>query len=569
MLHSDDYSSLNPGFWVAYVGPFDDVGGATAAVGELAGAGYTGAYPRCIGTDAECRLAEPRATIRGCRTPPLRFAPPSTPTSTLRRQIEAGDATWLDLAAFFTDDAVYVDPAWGRVQGIDEIRSFFVESMRGLEDWRFPIRFTAIEGDEVVTVWDQVLPGERPDGRPYRQTGVSLLQYAGDGRFCFEEDLLNMTHVLEDLAASGWRPGPGFVSPPASPNRDVSRPHRRVSAMRTTGRRRLDRILLAVGAVVGGGIVAIGGAVGDGERIPQMWVGAELSAEGGTQVTEAIDYDFGLVPKHGIFRTIPGLAFDSVVTVASATAPDDIAGFTPVFIDGEPGMEVKVGDPNTTITGRHRYVLDYELPRDVLLDAADTLAWDAVGTKWTVTIQRAEIHIVAPWELEDATCHVGTAGSDRRLRAPRGRAGAPRDRGRGPRSRRGRHRPRRAGRGARRHAERPPASDDGAARSGRRPAAARRRGRHRRPGRRADHLDRSSAAQGGSASAPAASPTRPSPAAAPDQRGPARRGRPGRDGHHRLRAAHRAHPGAGRPAPRRARAARAQGGLADPGRHRR
>src|SRR5688572_23774886 len=86
----------------------------------------------------------------------------------LRRQIDAGDATWVDLSRFFTDDAVYIDPAWGRVEGLDEIRAFFVESMRGLEDWRFPIRFTAIEGDDVVTVWDQVLPGERPDGRPYR-----------------------------------------------------------------------------------------------------------------------------------------------------------------------------------------------------------------------------------------------------------------------------------------------------------------------------------------------------------------------------------------------------------------
>ena len=54
VLHSDDYSSLEPGFWVAYVGPFDDVGGAQAAVGELQGAGYTAAYPRCVGTDEEC-----------------------------------------------------------------------------------------------------------------------------------------------------------------------------------------------------------------------------------------------------------------------------------------------------------------------------------------------------------------------------------------------------------------------------------------------------------------------------------------------------------------------------------
>jgi ketosteroid isomerase-like protein len=137
----------------------------------------------------------------------------------LRASIEAGDSTWVDLARFFTDDAVYIDPAWGRIQGLDEIRSFLVESMRGLEDWRFPIRQVAIEGDDVVTVWDQVLPGTRPDGRPFQQTGVSMLRYAGDGRFSFEEDLLNMAHVLEDLAESGWRPGPGFVAPPPNPPR--------------------------------------------------------------------------------------------------------------------------------------------------------------------------------------------------------------------------------------------------------------------------------------------------------------------------------------------------------------
>jgi hypothetical protein len=54
VLHSDDYTSLEPGFWVAYVGPFDDVGGAQAAVGELQSAGYTASYPRCVGTDEEC-----------------------------------------------------------------------------------------------------------------------------------------------------------------------------------------------------------------------------------------------------------------------------------------------------------------------------------------------------------------------------------------------------------------------------------------------------------------------------------------------------------------------------------
>jgi len=54
VLRSDDHTSLEPGFWVSYVGPFDDVAGAQAAVGELQAAGYTAAYARCVGTAEEC-----------------------------------------------------------------------------------------------------------------------------------------------------------------------------------------------------------------------------------------------------------------------------------------------------------------------------------------------------------------------------------------------------------------------------------------------------------------------------------------------------------------------------------
>jgi hypothetical protein len=136
----------------------------------------------------------------------------------VREQIERGEATWTDLAQFFTDDIVYIDPAWGRVTGIDAVREFMVESMTGLEDWRFPVDFTAIDGDNVVVKWRQILPSG------HEQSGLSTLVYAGDGRFRYDEDLLNMTHVLEDLAASGWRPRPGFSAPPAAPNRDFSVP---------------------------------------------------------------------------------------------------------------------------------------------------------------------------------------------------------------------------------------------------------------------------------------------------------------------------------------------------------
>jgi len=140
----------------------------------------------------------------------------------VRDQIDKGEKDWWDLADLFTDDAVYIDPAWGRVQGVEEIRTFMKESMAGLDDWTFPIEFCAIEGDDVVIKWTQFTPGTRADGTPCQQSGISRLIYAGDGKFSYEEDLLNMTHVLEDLAAAGWTPPEGFNMPPRDPDRDFS-----------------------------------------------------------------------------------------------------------------------------------------------------------------------------------------------------------------------------------------------------------------------------------------------------------------------------------------------------------
>ena len=98
--------------------------------------------------------------------------------------------------------------------------------MVGLESWKFPTEYFMIEGDTVVVKWQQVLPGTRADGRPFAQSGYSTLVYAGGGKFCYEEDLLNMAHVMEDVAESGFRFSRDMGAPPKHPNRDFSRPDR-------------------------------------------------------------------------------------------------------------------------------------------------------------------------------------------------------------------------------------------------------------------------------------------------------------------------------------------------------
>jgi ketosteroid isomerase-like protein len=136
-----------------------------------------------------------------------------------RSRCERGELGWDALADFFTEDAVFVDPAWGRVRGRGAIRRFLVESMSGLEGWTFPREWTAIEGERLVSGWQNRLPGRRSDGSFYQAPGISSLIYAGGGRFSLEEDVLNMVHVLELIRESGWRPGPGFTPPPPRPPR--------------------------------------------------------------------------------------------------------------------------------------------------------------------------------------------------------------------------------------------------------------------------------------------------------------------------------------------------------------
>lgn len=139
-----------------------------------------------------------------------------------RDEINAGVGGWDRLAEFFTEDAVFVDPAWGRVEGRDEmLATVFGPAMAGLDDWTYPTDFYAIADDTVVIKWRQQIPGS--DGHVHEQSGCSTLVYAGDGRFSYEEDLLNMAHVLEDMKASGWLPTGPMNVPPANPDRNFSR----------------------------------------------------------------------------------------------------------------------------------------------------------------------------------------------------------------------------------------------------------------------------------------------------------------------------------------------------------
>jgi hypothetical protein len=137
----------------------------------------------------------------------------------VRTRIEREGSDWGEMAECFTEDAVFCDCAWGRVEGRANIAAWIRTAMVGV-DTENPIDFWAVDGPRVLIKWRQVFPGRKPDGGLWQQSALTTLIYAGGGLFRYEEDIMNVAHCLEDVVASGWQPGPGFTAPPDHPDRN-------------------------------------------------------------------------------------------------------------------------------------------------------------------------------------------------------------------------------------------------------------------------------------------------------------------------------------------------------------
>ncbi len=167
-------------------------------------------------------------------------------------------------------------------------------------------------------------------------------------------------------------------------------------------RRRIDAWLIVGAAVVVAVVAFAVAALSGGERVARLWVSATIAEDGSARIEEVIDYDFGLEERHGIFRDVPGLRTDQPVEVTSPDAPDDVA------VTGGNPVRLRIGDPDVTVSGQHRYELSYTLDGVV---RGGRLAWNAVGTGWEVPVDDVEVHVTGAVELDADTCSAGDEGT--------------------------------------------------------------------------------------------------------------------------------------------------------------
>ncbi|WP_326546565.1 nuclear transport factor 2 family protein [Mycolicibacterium sp. ND9-15] len=107
---------------------------------------------------------------------------------------------WSSYADQFTEDATYVEHALGNMSGRETIRDWIVSTMNtfpGSEMPFYPVEWYSIDVDKGWVISRNVNTMKDPgDGSVYGTPVITVLRYAGGGKWSYEEDAYNPMNFL-------------------------------------------------------------------------------------------------------------------------------------------------------------------------------------------------------------------------------------------------------------------------------------------------------------------------------------------------------------------------------------
>jgi hypothetical protein len=126
-----------------------------------------------------------------------------------RNFVAVGDSgDWSAWADLHSEEGVWVEHHLGTFEGREAIREAILKVMQPVPMMVFPVGWHVIEGSRVVYYPWQVMPDPRGGDEVYRFGCVTILEYAGDGLFSYQEDLYNPQEaeaVMKRWLAAGGR----------------------------------------------------------------------------------------------------------------------------------------------------------------------------------------------------------------------------------------------------------------------------------------------------------------------------------------------------------------------------
>ena len=124
------------------------------------------------------------------------------------KAVETGD--WDQWADQFTDDAHYREHHYGYYTSGEQIREWIKDVMGPFPTMEFPIKWRLIDGNRVSALIPNILPAPEGDDGYYGFDVNTILHYAGNGKWSFEEDVYSPAEAQDVInrwiAAGGVLP---------------------------------------------------------------------------------------------------------------------------------------------------------------------------------------------------------------------------------------------------------------------------------------------------------------------------------------------------------------------------